>query len=218
MLITKRNDVIINGREISYDYDKESTGPHFQASDTVPSGYSDFSSIENWHLYGYETGKDYKVIRSEIKSLYQSIQWVNLSTTEKTICANYFIPPKIERDEVYTTEQQIMLGLLFHSNSIDARKTRYAYAAMEVYNRLTKVESEEVINDVVSNNLVEKYISNGVEGTLEGDEEGIFDYVESVTGTSYQSSGLATKSYIPDGMSLTQLIDRIMEILRDGKY
>ena len=62
------------------------------------------------------------------------------------------------------------------------------------------------------------YINFGVEGTTEGDNEGIFDYIQSVSGSSYENTGFATKGYIPEGMTLQQLEDKLLNILKNGIY
>lgn len=187
-------------------------------TDSVPTGYVDISSIENWDKWGYNAGCDYKLIRTEISKLEQFQVWANLTTAEKAVCARLFVVDKSKRDEIYTTVQQIQLGLLFHKYSVECRTTRFAYASMEVYNRLAPSEAATVVSEIEADGLPTKYIQFGHEGTEVGDPEGLFDYLQSVVGTGYATTGLSSKAYVPDGMTLPQLVDRIMDILRDGDY
>lgn len=210
---------VVNGTPISsrgrYDSSELGENVPFKREDTVSSGYEDISSITAWATHGASTGYDYKVVREEIAALVTSIGWESLDAGEKEIASKYFVVDKASRDEVYTTIQQIGLGLLHHKASVEARTLRYAKASMEVYNRLSPAESKVVIGDVAD--LGFKYVQYGIEGTVEGDPEGFFDYLEARSGTSYENTGLATKTYEPDGMTLAQLVTRLMDILKLGE-
>ena len=173
-------------------------------------------TLEYLDKYGYN-GKDYKYVRQKIiDGVTSAGGFSNLTTAEKEIATRWFAVAKSDRDTVYTTEQQILLGLQFHKGSTESRQTRMAYATMEVYNRLSPSEVEEVLSEV--QDLVAKYVQYGEEGTLEGDGEALFDYIEARSGTSYTSTGLAAKSYVPDGKTLSELVTRLMDILKDGEY
>jgi len=60
----------------------------------------------------------------------------------------------------------------------------------------------------------------GFEGSEEGDKDALFDYVLSRPGTAFENTGLASQSYVPivEGLTLLDVVNRIMSILRDGDY
>lgn len=190
--------------------------PPFQRVDTIPAGYQDISSITNWHTWGASTGCDYKGCRQEIKALTASIGWTNLTTPEKVIAGAYFVVDKTDRDDIYTTEQQVQLGMLFHADSVEARKVRWAWVTIEAFNRLPKIETDDILNDISANDLANLYVYGGREGTLEGDDEGLFDYIDARTGTSYASTGAAAKTLTPIGMTQVDFIAHCMDILQNG--
>jgi len=170
--------------------------PYLKVSTSIEVGYKDFSSITNWYVYGDKTERDYKFIRDRIIELFQSIGWTNLTLEEKQICSQYFAVPKSNRNEIYTIEEQIELGSTYNRNSIESRKLRSGKASVEIRNRLIKSESNEILDDVfnVSSNMFNTYIENGREGTIEGDPEGLFDYIESRIGTSFEGIGFKNKN------------------------
>lgn len=186
------------------------------AANTLPAGYDDISTIEGWATYGMGAGKDYKYVRGQIGLLVGEIGWSGLTAAEKSIAASWFLVPKTQRDELYSLEQQIGLGILFHVASVGARQKRLLLASMQLYNRL----SSEAVNTLNRNTekLRDEYVLGGLEGTLEGDGEGLFDYIEARTGTAYETTGLAAQAYSPIGTTLPELVTKIMSILKDGIY
>jgi hypothetical protein len=74
-------------------------------------------------------------------------------------------------------------------------------------------EAAVIINDVVSAGLKYIYTDFGVEGTASGDPVGLFDYFAGTPGTPYEATGLPTKGFTPDGMSLADLSNRCLDIL-----
>ncbi len=194
--------------------------PYIKSSTVVDAGYKDFSSIFNWRHYGMKSNRDYKFIRARIQELYVSIGWSNLSTEEKEICCQYFVVLQVNQDEIYTIEEQIKFGETFHKKSVECRRHRSNKTSTEIYNRLQKVEADEIIDDMyTSTNLLNKYIEFGREGTVEGDPEGAFDYLESRVGTSYENTGFKNKSFVPSGMAdMPEFSVYLMNILKTGDY
>lgn len=175
-------------------------------------------TLEYLDLYGYN-GKDYKVVRQKIiEGVIGAGGFSNLSTDEKEIAARWFAVVKADRDTVYTTEQQVQLGLVFHTKSVEARQARSLAVVMEIYNRLSKSDADDCLGDVVSNQLDYYYSRYGREGTESGDPEGIYDYFQSVSETTWASTGLSSKTYTPVSGTLSELVDRIMDILKNGNY
>jgi len=221
--MTKLCAYVIEGESITdisvYGYHDLNGNEEFLISDTVPEGYTDISSIVNWSKYSKLVKKDYKTIRKEIYiSMLTAGGWANLSTEEKEICSKYFIVDASLRTEVHTVDEQIINGLTHHNESIKARNCRYTSAILEVYNRLTKIESDEILTSIRAHALDTEYITYGREGTLEGDPEGILDFIESRIGTSYENTGMSSMEYIPAGMTMQELVDRCKVIIVDGDY
>lgn len=210
---------------VSFDGDDLSGNEPYQFVDTVPAGYQDESSIELWwYLWEQQTNiyinKDYKFVRNEIIVLAATIGWSSLTTEEKTRAACIFAVGKTERDEIYTLDQQIALGLQHHIKSIEARTLRLAKTQMQLYNRLAKADWEEVASDASS--LLPQYVNQGIEGTVEGDLEGLFDYVDgdARTGTTWDTTGgFRNKSYSVEGYAdCDAFADDILDILKNGNY
>ncbi len=189
--------------------------PPFIVSDILPPGdYVDVSSIENWKKYGRRTSKDYKFVRNEIKLLANAEGWSNLNASEKDIAAKLFLVNQSKRTELYTIKEQIKQGFRFHGRSIKVRDQRWSYAEMELLNRLGKTNWRTVWDDLNENNLVSQYVNNGLEGTVEGDPVGLFDYLDARVGTVYEANGLRGKGF----PNIDQITDMIIDIVKNGNY
>lgn len=185
---------------------------------SATSAYEDISSIENWEKWGPDTGKDFKFYRREIKLLYEETTWEALTTEEKKVLSRMFIVEKTKRDEVYTTEEQMYYSRIFHKNSTESRQVRYSLVASMLFNNLSKTDCFSVMDDIEENHLMVNYIHYGLEGVDKGDPEGIYDYINSTTGTSYASAGFNEKNITPVCGSKQCMIDRAMQILEEGLY
>lgn len=191
----------------------------YVADDTVPAGYQDISSIENWAKYGSITGKDYKFVRHQIMVLAATIGWSSLSADEKLIAAQWFAVDKTSRNEVMTQEEQVAAGVSFHKGAVASRNARTDAAMLVLFNCLEWTDVLEVVDDIESSNMLYKYMEYGIEGTLEGDDPGLFDYMEARTSTPYETTGLAAKSYTTtSGSTLAEIVTKVMSILKDGDY
>lgn len=188
-------------------------------SDTVPTGYQDISSILHWWDFGTSAGKDYKYIRNEIMILAAVTGWANLTLAEKIKAAEIFSVGDTERLEIYTLEQQIQLGMQHHVRSMESRQIRLMTVQMNLFNRLSKADWEEVGNAAAPYLAV--YLEQGREGTSEGDPEGLFDYVDGSArpGTSWTTNGFRDKNYTIEGYaSCSDFADYLLGILKDGNY
>lgn len=192
--------------------------PAFISADTVPVDYEDRSSITLWAEYGMQTGKDYKFVRYQIMIIAATIGWSNLTASEKEIAVKWFAVGKTERDEILTLDEQITQGYIHHRKSVESRKNRAEAVMVELYNRLTWLEVTSIINDIESSGLLNAYINFGKEGTLSGDPEGIYDYLNAEANTSFANTGLLAKNYTPTGITLPDLVTKIMDILKNGNY
>ncbi len=163
--------------------------------------------------------RDYKFTRRVMKNIVATSGFNNLRPAERRIASRWFVLPGYLRLRVHTLEEQMANGRIFHRKSIQARTTRLRQAKMEIWNRLTHAESQEIIGDFNAENLENQYIDFGVEGTIKGDHEGILDFVVGTSGTQYEHRGLADQIYQPSGMAdMKELSDRIIDILERGNY
>ena len=171
--------------------------------------------LNKWNL---NTNKDYKYIRSQMSTVVNASGWNNMNTTEKVVACQWFVVDQEKRSQIYTIEQQVQLGMKFHTESIKARQQRFLFASMEVYNRLDKTDADKIIMDIESDSLSTKYINFGHEGINCGDPESLFDYVLATSGTSYENTGIAKQDINPSGMTKTQFIDKLIDIVASGNY
>jgi hypothetical protein len=207
----------------------------YKVSDTVEAGYVDISSIENWWWFYTQNkeqncrliNKDYKFVRNEIIMATYIIGWANLSDNEKFLAASTFSVDKPCRDEIFTFQEQLQWGLVHHKRSKEARLIRANIAQVEVFNRIDKIYWPQLENDLVltSGNLINLYTENGREGTLEGDAEGVFDYIDGSnrTGTTWSNAlierGFRDKQFPVVGFpSCSEFADELLKILKDGDY
>lgn len=159
--------------------------------------------------------KDYKVQRKELID-FVIANSETMSNEELAIAAQHFCLPAETRNLFYTIEEQIEFGKIFHRRSCHSRNMRYNAGVAELFNRLSYAETYTIIQDLTPGNLVWNYINLGVEGTTEGDDVGIFDYFQN-TG-SFSSTGFLSKSWSPVEMTMEQLGERVMDILKNGNY
>lgn len=193
-------------------------------SESAPTGYQEIQSIVQWDYYITAMAdlkvKDYKVCREEIKKLMiLKGGFDSCDTVEQHILIIHFIATPTQRLTMYTVEQQIVFSKDFDSESIKARSKRWKAFMLEMVNRLEKSDKNEILTDLKNNDFENQYVEHGVEGIAQGDLEGLFDYLQSKTGTTWASTGLLDKTFDNvDTDGLQALSDRFMEILRDGEY
>jgi hypothetical protein len=160
--------------------------------------------------------KDYKKQRAELQNYVLTTGFENLPQEEKEIASAHFVVEKADRDTVHSLDTQIQHGLKFHKRSVCSRRRREQRCVVELYNRLDKADVDEIISETSS--LIDNYVYRGREGTEVGDPEGIYDYMQAVSGTSFESTGLAAKNLVPYEMTLSGLVIKVMDILKNGNY
>jgi hypothetical protein len=237
----------INGNAVGIDLsswsieDLNGNAP-FIVSNSTETGYRDISSVENWDEYGLGligsavTFKDWKCLQREIKTLADAIvvndydtNWGNLNAAEKLIVCNYLlskVTPTNFGATVPDATERTAIAISFDFNN---RKARGSYSdstgrvqAMRIYlfSKVGTADALETFRDVVSGSLLELY-EGGIEGTVEDGIEGINDFFLSRAGTSYESTGLTTRSYaIVDGSgdTLTDVANAMVGISSNGLY
>ena len=146
---------------------------------------------------------------------YVTDNWQTMSSDELKQASEHFCTDSGTRDLFFTLEEQIDNGQLFHKRSCRCRSHREDLAVSELFNRLTYSQTGEIIKDV--GDYLWQYSNMGVEGTTEGDEEGIFDYFTSTLGTSFENNGFLEKGFTPRGVTASGLATNVLNILKHGK-
>lgn len=159
---------------------------------------------------------DYKKLRHNLIVKVTTIGFANLCDRGKIIASANFAVSRADRDTVHTLEEQIENGLIFHINSVEARERRRRHMMMEFYNRLQPAQVAEII--AIGYPLSNTYVDTGIEGTESGDPEGMYDYLEATVGTTWENTGLAAQDWVPEGMTLAELVTRVMDIMKNGNY
>jgi hypothetical protein len=215
--------------------------PHIVA-DTLPSDYTDISSIESWDkfgpgLIGSAFGfKDWKCLAREIKTLVMEktdddldANWNALTTAEKIIACNYMLSkiPGAKFGALFPdSEQRMQIAINFDVNNREARgswlKATGRVQMLRIY-LFSKIGSENALAtfyDVVKEGLLELY-EGGIAGTIEDGNPGINDFLLARSGTPYAANGLVGRSYpVIDGSgdTLEDVSLAMVSITNDGTY
>lgn len=107
----------------------------------------------------------------------------------------------------------------FHSPMVEARKDRFRWCASVIYNTVIPNVAAVVIGKMITNGFWTLYVEFGVEGTTEGDNVCLFDYVNSVVATPFELNGLLediTGNMIPNTITESECITHINNCLRSG--
>jgi hypothetical protein len=198
--------------------------------------YEDITSIENWFgLSEY----DYKFKRRRIQELVPSndTDWLNLTQSEKFIIAS-IKATTIERvrDVLGNDMNSIMVN--FDQNSQRCRESRFNFCRSILLNNVEKFDALSILQILEQDNLLDRYIIQGIEGTNDQDLiEGLFNFIESTPLSSYngqtqdpfgnnlgryESTGILARniSFLPNSQitNKNDLVSVIMNCLREGIY
>ena len=198
--------------------------PRAEYADTEPTEdgpWSDKSGdITSWYHYGESAGLDYKAVRAKISIIAYTVtvgftDMSQLTSDETRYCAEMFALPFAEiatelgSELEYYTEDWI-------NRSEEARKIRWYKAKIKAFGCYAKQECIHELKKIETDSLCTAYFE-GIEGTLEDNEEGLFDFVASRVGTSYELTGWKAQGYTPiNGDTNEEAIDSIMNILQNG--
>jgi hypothetical protein len=200
---------------------KESLDDRIKHYYVVPSTYDfagngavDVSSLQNiWDFKHHNPSVDYKMFRDLLKVQVASEGFSNIGPFWQKVAATHFCVSSEDIDSVLTTEERLAAGEEFHRQSIAARSARFQKASTLVYNSLSKADAQEIVYEITQFNLAYNYIQFGIEGTEQGDIDGLFDYLNS-TGV-FSGMGLRDKRFsTTNGLTLAQLADKCLNILK----
>lgn len=212
------------------DYDPAASytteiGEPYLIADTLPGNYRDITSIENFYLYIYKVAQDFKFVRDEIKQLVEDAGGGNvdtgfdtLTTAEKDIAAALIIGSHAKRLAHVGSHTEIKkLCLAYDQILKPVRQSRLDHARQELHARIPNnaLEAEKEASTLFYN-----YVEFGIEGTTEGDPEGVNDWLFGRANTAYDAAGLLQKPWTtdPGTYGLTALVNFIYDVLHKGIY
>jgi len=108
MKLTKRDDVDFSGDVLIYDSAQESN-PRFKHEATVSTGYTELTSISDWHTYGRRAITVYSDFRNELIGNFIP-NWATLIDGEKKLLIEHYVYPSTETpsnlDLLYTQAER----------------------------------------------------------------------------------------------------------------
>ena len=190
------------------------TGTSFVITETLPNDYTDITSVKTTVEIGLTQGKDYKWIRRQL----QAFDFDTLTDEEKLLVAQHKATTETNCKSVLGSDY-VNYMTRFDIKSIACRELRFSTAKSIFFGNVSLVDRYAVLGFLSTNTeLVNNYIQHGVEGTNDGDPiDGFFNYVEA-TGV-FALSGIAAGNYtMLNGLTKQDMIDLMMECLRNGNY
>lgn len=171
--------------------------------DTVPSDYTDVSSVTNFHQHGENAGLDFQQRHLEINQIVQAQGFGTLSNTEKDIVGIYCATDDNTLVTHYATTQtagNVEQALIIHSDKMGQYISELQIVAAY------RVDHPETVKSVMLylkdraqidifiaaiRNFVADYKSKFHVGTGYGDStDGLLDYIENTGGYSAAGTGL----------------------------
>ena len=219
------------GKDVhSFNVDDLNGNKPFQWLDTIIGGYSDIHTIDLIETYGFNRGYDYKFVRDNIKQIVvnagsgdEEQGFNSLTSDQKIICAKMKIGTFNQRVAVLGLNDLITEMITYRFETQKSRDQRSIVAEVELRNRLNS-NTADILSKAGA--LFVNYKLYGVDGMMWGDTvPGIADYIDDTPYyQGYLSSlgvtgvGLRNSGYVPDGMSISEFCDRLIDILIHGKY
>lgn len=190
-------------RKIIEFSDEEKTNPFI----------NDFDLINDYWQRDYY---DYKQARTDLNlTLIAKGGFDSLDLNEQIIVSKWFLVTEAQRQTVLTLEEEKKAAKDFLALSRVSRELRFDECIVNVLSYLESADIVTVKQDIKF--LYDAYEHLGIEGTVEGDGEGLFDYIDSRVGTSYEFTGLRNKSFtVNHGYTINQLCDLLLDILKNG--
>lgn len=164
---------------------------------------------------------DDRTFREGLKRIDENNVFANLDQETKDELAKRFATDISNVMTVYPNFwDRVMNGYReFHSPQVQARSQRFKWCAALIYNAVLPAGAGVIIGKMISNGFHTTYVDFGTESLADDGVEGLFDYVQSTTGTSFANAGLledATGNMITGTITETELVTRIMDCLKLG--
>lgn len=191
--------------------------------DSAPQNYEDITTIRRVFEHWTQTGRDFWVAKEVAKEYFDTFgqtdteRFAALDTDEQDAACNFNLGPHQDMIDFLTIDIYTQRRHIFNEKMLESRKIRSIHALTEIDVRLPD-DRGEFIEDIISSNLYFRYLELGIQGTVEGDAEGLFDYILARAGTSYSASGLKLKPWSPIETDMVLLSNKMMSILKFGIY
>lgn len=187
------------------------SSPYIVNTATTVSGYTNITSIENWHLHGAEVLSDYQEKQKAIKLAGYNKGWSACTNVERDIIVDYYANPQVNPTGA-TQNTEVITHLmttkgLSYSDSVDYVvdrwwdhwtaflsdcDSRWRDAVKTTIKHLSFVDASDLFDEIEI--LVGYYLDAGRLGLDYGDsKEGIMDYVMSTN--MYEGNGLEENAY-----------------------
>jgi hypothetical protein len=197
------------------------------SGDTIPSGYVDIDSIENWDKFALEIANDYSVVKFSIKEICEyNGGWTGLTNTEKDLAIKYYSYPDPTTAVIYLmttkgwSQAQAQAFLLVswhkhHLKNIVAYTQRWNYTKLTVLQHISRADGEDLFNTVTT--LISLYIDVGILGFNYNDnQDGIIDYIYSAHG--FTGQGLEENGYVLNQGTWADFKKALDDVLVCGIY
>lgn len=206
----------------------------------APNGYTDFTfDLIKWRDFALQSCTDYLQYKNFVTEVMGTKVWANLTDTEADFIINNYVREAGVTSQDDATRKVIHLMTVHgKSQSDSALYLQNAYAEFhlkEISSCFLRSQNKTLFQ------IIAKYLQNmdaadftdviehpyymfttqGIRGVNDGETgEGLFDFIESTVGTSYETAGLAQQGYImangdPD---MSNFILELMNVLRNGNY
>jgi hypothetical protein len=214
---------IIDGIDTAMiNYDEVGSMFLYKASETPLNGYTDVTSITNWHKFGNLTKRDYRFVRERMRELADD---KTDGYTNMAALSNQELIALSQRLLLDPQECMNVLGMAefefykrdWVSKSKACRYNRWEEAKSAVlFNYIGLDDAKQIVVELDTLSLISMYYS-GIEGIDQDGIEGIFDYILATDGSTFENTGLA-KSTIQTAKPIAEICDDIIGILLDGNY
>ena len=194
--------------------------------DTIPSGYTNISTIENWNNFGSNAANDYAVIKFSIKDIATRLGWTGMTNTEKDLAIRYYAYPDSTTAVIYLMTTRGMsqaqavqyLTIAWHKHhlkNIVSFRERWNYAKLTVLNYINRLDGEDLFNTVKP--LIDLYVEVGIVGKeFDDNDDGIYDYIYSLNG--FTGQGLEENNYTLIQGTWDDFKDSLKNVLICGEY
>lgn len=197
-----------------------------QSGDTIPSGYTNITSIVNLDSIGIGVANDYLCIKFEIKELVDEIGWTGLTNTEKDLAIQYYAYPDSTSAVIYlmTTKglsQAEAQGYILtkwhihHGKVLETCIQRWYYVKFIIPQYLNFADSEDLFD--TGQQLIFEYIQMGRLGIDYGDNnDGLMDYLMSTN--AFEGQGMEENNYTLLSGTWEEFRTQIKNVLVEGIY
>lgn len=191
-----------------------------------------------WRDYAYPKCKDYQQFRDYVAAAAATKTWAAMSDEEKRFLCDWYIRPTgTDKPTDSANKVAFLMGTgLSQAQAVEVLQDAFAkWHVEEINSCVARVNSEKFYKIIatylstvdaadfaeVGQNSYIKYFTQAIRGVNDSDTgEGLFDFIESTAGTSFEFAGLAQQGYTmqngdPD---MTNFITDLMDVLRNGNY